>query len=200
MSCKYLHDDRAPRRCDPPILCRPPSGPPVTLGLAWGTYEVETQTAHGVSRSRPAPDMPRMNQPVPALRRFMVAIGLVATTLACGALCPAHALDIGPKSLPLTIAGVPVEIPVVGSLDVRTDAAAIALKASATGDLQSIQDHALAIARACAFRATIALTRASTSSSTALTRRRSLRSIQARLSTCRGMRPSGFARRYWEPL
>jgi hypothetical protein len=33
-----------------------------------------------------------------------------------------------------------------------------------------------------------------------LTRRRSLRSIQARLSTCRGMRPSGFARRYWEPL
>jgi len=119
----------------------------VTLGLAWGTYEVETQTAHGVSRSRPAPNMPRMNQPVPALRRFMVAIGLVATTLVCGALCPAHALDIGPKSLPLTVAGVPVEIPVVGSLDVRTDAAAIALKASATGDLQSIQDHALAIAR-----------------------------------------------------
>jgi hypothetical protein len=80
-------------------------------------------------------------------RRILMAIGVVAAPLACGASFPANALEVGPKSLPLTVAGVSVEIPVAGSLDVRSDAAAIALQASAVGDLGSIQDHALAIAR-----------------------------------------------------
>ncbi len=88
-----------------------------------------------------------MIQAVSTLRRFTIALGIVAASLLYGALRPAHALDVGPKTLPLTVAGVPVEIPVAGSLDVHTDADTIALKASATGDLQSIQDHALAIAR-----------------------------------------------------
>jgi hypothetical protein len=88
-----------------------------------------------------------MIQAVSALRRFLIALGVFAASLVYGALRPADALDVGPKSLPLTVAGVPVEIPVTGSLDVHTDAAVMAVKASATGDLQSIQDHALAIAR-----------------------------------------------------
>jgi hypothetical protein len=73
-------------------------------------------------------------------------IALAAAAL-CGGACPARALDVGPKDLPLTVAGVPVQIPVAGSIDVRTDADAITLKASASGDLRAIQDHALAIAR-----------------------------------------------------
>ena len=60
---------------------------------------------------------------------------------------PARALDVGPKNIPLTVAGVPVEIPVTGSLDAHTDASRLALKATATGDLESIQDNALAIAQ-----------------------------------------------------
>jgi hypothetical protein len=81
------------------------------------------------------------------LLRRPIAVGLVAAALACGGSSSSHALDVGPKSLPLTVAGVPVQIPVAGALDVHTDADAITLKASATGDLKSIQDHALAIAR-----------------------------------------------------
>ena len=75
------------------------------------------------------------------------ASGLLAIALACGVPFAAQALDVGPKSLPLTVAGVAVQIPVAGSIDVHSDADAIALKAIATGDLKSIQDHALAIAR-----------------------------------------------------
>jgi hypothetical protein len=75
------------------------------------------------------------------------ASGLLAIALACGAPCAAQALDVGPKSLPLTVAGVAVQIPVVGSIDVHSDADAITLKAIATGDLKSIQDNALEIAR-----------------------------------------------------
>jgi len=75
------------------------------------------------------------------------AITLAAAGVLWGGAFPARALDVGPKDLPLTVAGVPVEIPVAGSIDVRTDADAITLKASASGDLQAIQDHALAIAR-----------------------------------------------------
>jgi hypothetical protein len=72
---------------------------------------------------------------------------LWAVALTGGAPGPARALEVGPKVLPLTVAGVLVEIPVAGSLDVHTDATAVAVAASATGDLRAIQDHALAIAR-----------------------------------------------------
>jgi len=75
------------------------------------------------------------------------AIALAAAGMLCGGACPARALDVGPKDLPLTVAGVPVQIPVAGSIDVQTDADAIHVKASASGDLHAIQDHALAIAR-----------------------------------------------------
>jgi hypothetical protein len=78
-----------------------------------------------------------------ALRSAMLA---AAIFLAC-ADCSALALDVGPKNIPLTVAGVPVEIPVAGSLDAQTDASRLRLKAAATGDLQAIQDNALAIAR-----------------------------------------------------
>ena len=91
--------------------------------------------------------MARMILAVSAFQRFTIALSVVVASLGYAALRPAHALGVGPKALPLTVAGVPVEIPVAGSLDVHTDADTIALKASATGDLQSIQDHALAIAR-----------------------------------------------------
>lgn len=73
-------------------------------------------------------------------------LGLVAAVVVSAA-SPADALDIGPKSLPLTVAGVPVQIPVSGSLDVRTEASDVAVAASAAGDLEAIQDHALEIAR-----------------------------------------------------
>jgi hypothetical protein len=72
---------------------------------------------------------------------------LAAALLFGSAACPARALDVGPKNIPLTVAGVPVEIPVTGSLDAQTDASRLRLKATATGDLQSIKDNALAIAR-----------------------------------------------------
>jgi hypothetical protein len=74
-------------------------------------------------------------------------IALIAAAVLSWGVCSARALDVGPKDLPLMVAGVPVQIPVVGSIDVRTDADAITLKASASGDLRAIQDHALAIAR-----------------------------------------------------
>lgn len=73
--------------------------------------------------------------------------GFIAAVLVGSASPAAQALEIGPKSLPLTVAGVAVQIPVSGSLDVRTEASDVAVAASATGDLQAIQDHALDIAR-----------------------------------------------------
>ena len=80
------------------------------------------------------------------LANRQTTIALIAASVLFGA-CPARALDVGPKDLPLTVAGVPVQIPVAGSIDVRSDADSITLKASASGDLRAIQDHALAIAR-----------------------------------------------------
>ncbi len=77
----------------------------------------------------------------------LAATALIVTGVLCRAAAPARALDVGPKDLPLTIAGVPVGIPVAGSIDVRTEADVITLRASASGDLRPIQDHALAIAR-----------------------------------------------------
>jgi hypothetical protein len=79
------------------------------------------------------------------------AMATVAAAILSAVAYPARALDVGPKDLPLTVAGVPVRIPVAGSIDVRTDADAITLKASASGDLRAIQDHALAIARGLRF-------------------------------------------------
>jgi hypothetical protein len=81
------------------------------------------------------------------IRTRRTAIAFIVADLLCGSISPALALDVGPKDLPLTVAGVPVQIPVAGSIDVRTDADAMTVKASASGDLQAIQDHALAIAR-----------------------------------------------------
>jgi hypothetical protein len=78
--------------------------------------------------------------------RSVLALAVAAAWL-CASACPALALDVGPKSLPLKVAGVAVEIPVAGSLDVHTDADTLAVKGSASGDLHSIQENALAIAR-----------------------------------------------------
>lgn len=84
---------------------------------------------------------------MPLLINRRAMIGFVAASFLCVAAGPAHALDVGPKDLPLTVAGVPVQIPVAGSIDVRGDGDAITLEATASGDLHAIQDHALAIAR-----------------------------------------------------
>jgi hypothetical protein len=75
----------------------------------------------------------------------LFALAAVAWLYASG--CPALALEVGPKSLPLKVAGVMVEIPVTGSLDVHTDAETLAVKVSASGDLQAIRDNAIDIAR-----------------------------------------------------
>jgi hypothetical protein len=82
-----------------------------------------------------------------ARRRPVSSAMLAAAILMGGGVCRARALDVGPKNIPLTVAGVAVEIPVAGSLDAHTDASRLSLKATATGDLQSIQDNALAIAQ-----------------------------------------------------
>jgi hypothetical protein len=76
-----------------------------------------------------------------------LALVLVAAAWLCAGPGPARALDVGPKSLPLKVAGVLVEIPVSGSLDMHTEADALAIRASAMGDLGAIQDNALAIAK-----------------------------------------------------
>lgn len=72
---------------------------------------------------------------------------MAIAVMALAAAGPASALDVGPKNVPLKVAGVQVEIPVSGSLDIHTEADALAIKASAIGDLHAIQDNALAIAR-----------------------------------------------------
>lgn len=59
----------------------------------------------------------------------------------------ANALDIGPRSVPVKILGVSVDIPVTASLDMHTEADRMALNLTATGDLQGLQDKALEIAR-----------------------------------------------------
>ncbi|MGO8799427.1 MAG: hypothetical protein ACLQE9_08085 [Roseiarcus sp.] len=81
------------------------------------------------------------------LLKHRAALIFASAAVLCGVAPAARALDVGPKDLPLTVAGVPVQIPVAGSIDARSEADAISLTASASGDLSAIQDHALAIAR-----------------------------------------------------
>ena len=114
--------------------------PPPTLRARLTKQAIGATSGAGSPCRRGAPPMQRLTN-----RRAM--IGFVAASLLCAAASAARALDVGPKDLPLTVAGVPVQIPVAGSIDVHTDADAITLQATATGDLHAIQDHALAIAR-----------------------------------------------------
>ena len=79
------------------------------------------------------------------LRHSRAASLIAVAILVAGS--SARALDVGPKSIPLKVGGVAVDIPVVGQLDVRTNADNLALAASATGDLQAIQANALPIAQ-----------------------------------------------------
>ena len=79
--------------------------------------------------------------------RVMRSVALAAALFPAAGGAPARALDIGPKAIPLTVAGVAVEIPVTGKLDAQTDAKTLAIEATASADLQAIQDNALAIAR-----------------------------------------------------
>jgi hypothetical protein len=90
---------------------------------------------------------PRKPSIIECRRRATLSAMLAAAIVLASAGCSARALDVGPKNIPLNVAGVPVEIPLTGSLDAQTDASRLRLKATATGDLQSIQDNALAIAR-----------------------------------------------------
>jgi hypothetical protein len=80
--------------------------------------------------------------------RSALATRLVLGGLVLGGLSlPAQALDIGPRSVPVKILGITVNIPVTASLDMHTDADRMALDLAATGDLQGLQDKALEIAR-----------------------------------------------------
>ena len=49
--------------------------------------------------------------------RVMRSVALAAALFPAAGGAPARALDIGPKAIPLTVAGVAVEIPVTGKLD-----------------------------------------------------------------------------------
>src|ERR1700677_2905900 len=89
----------------------------------------------------------RKHWTIEARRRAAQSAMLAAAIVLASAGCSALALDVGPKNIPLNVAGVPVEIPLTGSLDAQTDASRLRLKATAAGDLQPIQDNALAIAR-----------------------------------------------------
>jgi hypothetical protein len=59
----------------------------------------------------------------------------------------AGAVELGPKDLPLKIAGLTVAIPARASLDVETQADGVHFSATADGNLQAIQEKALAIVR-----------------------------------------------------
>ena len=63
----------------------------------------------------------------------------------------AHALDVGPKAIPLKIFGVQVEPVATATLQVRKDADTVTLDISVVGDLASIQEKALDIARRLPF-------------------------------------------------
>ena len=78
-------------------------------------------------------------------RIFSVAAGLLVVS-ALGA--PASAIDLKPKSFPLKIIGVKVEVPVTISFDAQTKGDTLALDVRSQAELKDIQDKALDIARA----------------------------------------------------
>ena len=79
------------------------------------------------------------------LRALRFLLPALAALLATGH--AATALDIGPRAIPLKIAGVPVEVVATAAVDVQTSGDRVALRVVATGDLASIQDNVLEIAR-----------------------------------------------------
>ena len=91
------------------------------------------------------------------LQNFRAArsVVFVSAALAFATAGPARALDVGPKTVPLKVAGVLVEIPVSGSIDMHTEVEVIALKASASGDLRAVQDNGVNVVVASIDSATI---------------------------------------------
>jgi predicted DNA-binding ribbon-helix-helix protein len=83
---------------------------------------------------------------ISVLRSSQAAVLGVALLAACSA--PGRAVDLKPKTFPLTILGVEVGIPVTISFDAATQGDALVLQVRAHGDLRDIQDKALTIARA----------------------------------------------------
>lgn len=63
----------------------------------------------------------------------------------------ALALDIGPTTVSLPVFGIPLDIPIRASLDSKNDKDGVLLDLALTGDLKSLQDNALAIARKLPF-------------------------------------------------
>src|SRR5579871_3895757 len=72
---------------------------------------------------------------------------ILGMALAAALSRPAAALDLGPKDLPLKVAGLVIAIPANAALDLQAAADGVHFKAVAKGDLQPIQDKALEIAR-----------------------------------------------------
>jgi hypothetical protein len=72
---------------------------------------------------------------------------MMALVLGLSGRASAGPLELGPKTLPLKIAGVTVEIPASASLDVETQTDGVHFSATANGNLQTIQENALAIVR-----------------------------------------------------
>jgi hypothetical protein len=60
----------------------------------------------------------------------------------------AGAVTLKPKTFPLVILGVTIDIPVTISFDMKTDGDAVAIQLSAEANLKNLQDKALDIARA----------------------------------------------------
>lgn len=72
----------------------------------------------------------------------------LAALLICGGMSQAaFALDIGPTTISLPVFGIPLDIPIRASLDSKNDKDGLLLDLAVTGDLKSLQDNALAIAR-----------------------------------------------------
>lgn len=84
-------------------------------------------------------------------RRHVLARGILAALLICAMGQPASALDIGPTTISLPVFGIPLDIPIRASLDSKSEGDGVRLDLAVTGDLKSLQDNALAIARKLPF-------------------------------------------------
>jgi hypothetical protein len=74
----------------------------------------------------------------------LTTVGLLSATLGT----TAFAVDLKPKTFPLTVMGVKTAVPVTISFDANTDGDALALRVQGQASLKDIQDRALDIARA----------------------------------------------------
>jgi hypothetical protein len=73
---------------------------------------------------------------------------ILGATLCLAPANSSQAVDLNPKTFPLTILGVPIGIPVAISFDAQTVGNELVLEVQAQGNLKDLQDKAIDIARA----------------------------------------------------